>query len=194
LSIREDLAYLGSLGPYMAASVLLFFGSAVLAYSAASQDPQFAATWLKEMEMLKWIMGLEPWQILLVIFFKNMLACAVSILLGIAFGLVPLLVATSNGILIGVVSYQVLTQKSVGYLLAGVVPHGIIELPVVLLCIAIGFRLGYRFFNALMGRREDLREEVRLALHFLIWRAAPLLFLAAMIETFITPLAISVMV
>ena len=106
--------------------------------------------------------------------------------------LVPLLVLTSNGFMIGVVSYTIIHKQGVLYLLAGIVPHGIIELPTILLGISLGFRLGYLLALTILGEKVDLAGETRIAVHFLVKWFLPLLFLAAAIETFITPLAISV--
>jgi stage II sporulation protein M len=105
---------------------------------------------------------------------------------------VPLLVVISNGFLLGVVAYGVLNKEGFPFLLAGILPHGIIELPTVLVSIAIGFRLGYLLAIALLGEKPDLVGETRTAIHILIHLIMPLLLLAAFIETFITPIAISV--
>jgi len=58
--------------------------------------------------------------------------------------------------------------------------------------IAIGMRLGHLFLTTIIYGDGDLGEEARVAVSFLIYRVAPLLFIAAVIETFITPLAISI--
>jgi stage II sporulation protein M len=192
LSFRDDLAYLKSIWGFILLTVLAFLASAVMGYFAASADPDLANIWMDELEMLKWIMELHPLLIMLVIFLKNLTACAMSVLLGLGFGLVPLLVLTTNGIMIGMVSYLIIHNQGVLYLLAGIVPHGIIELPTILLGISIGFRLGYLLIFALLGEKVDLAGETRTAVHFLIKWFAPLLFVAAAIETFITPIAISV--
>ena len=78
------------------------------------------------------------------------------------------------------------------YFLAGVVPHGVIELPTVLMSIGIGFRLGYLLALTFFGEKVNLAQEIRIAIHFLVRWITPLLFLAAAIETFITPIVISV--
>jgi len=101
------------------------------------------------------------------------------------------MVVTSNGFLLGIVGYSAVQKAGFLFLAAGIVPHGIIELPVVLVSIAIGLRLGYLLALTLQ-REGGPSGETRIAVHFL-WRwVAPLLFLAAAIETFITPIAISV--
>jgi stage II sporulation protein M len=185
------LAYLRSIRVYIGISVLIFLTTAVMGYLAAGSDPEFAASWMKELEALRWIMGLSPLMIMVVIFLKNLMACAMSVLLGLGLGIVPLLVVTSNGMLLGIVSYGAVKKAGVLYLMAGILPHGVIELPVVLTCIAMGFRLGHVLILSILGEDEDVSGETRKAVLFLVKWVAPLLLLAAAIETFITPIAIS---
>lgn len=192
MSFKDDLAYLKSIRIFVGITVLVFLATAVMGYFAAAADSELAATWMQELEMFKWILSLNPLLIMLAIFLKNFLACAMSVLLGLGFGLVPLLVLTSNGFMIGVVSYDIIHKQGLLYLLAGIVPHGIIELPTILLGISFGFRLGYLLALTILGEKADLSGETRIAVHFLVKWFLPLLLLAAAIETFITPLAISV--
>ncbi|VVB71784.1 Stage II sporulation protein M [uncultured archaeon] len=192
MSIKDDVAYLKSVRVYMGLSVLLFALTAVMGYFAAQLDPEMASNWTKELEMLKWIMDQPPLIIMIIIFLKNLLASGMAMLLGLGLGLVPLMVVTSNGFLLGIVSYGVIQKAGWLYLLAGILPHGIIELPVVLLCVAIGFRLGYLLALTLLREKSDLSSEIKMAFHILLCWAMPLLFIAAAIETFITPIAISV--
>lgn len=187
----RSIAYLGSIRGYIAISVILFFAAAASGFVAAEQNPAIAEEWMKELEMLKWITDLPPLMIMILIFTKNLLACAMAVLLGVGAGVVPMLVAISNGVLVGMVSYQVIQREGVLYLLAGILPHGILELPAVLVSIAIGLRLGHIFIMTMIDGDGDLEEEARTAISFLMYRVAPLLFVAAVIETFITPLAIS---
>lgn len=192
MSFKDDLAYLKSIRVFISITVLIFLVTAVMGYFAAAADSALAANWIKELEMFKWILSLNPLLIMLAIFLKNFLACAMSVLLGLGFGLVPLIVLTTNGFMIGVVSYSIIHKQGLLYLMAGIVPHGIIELPTILLGISLGFRLGYLLALTILGEKVDLAGETRIAVHFLVRWFLPLLFLAAAIETFITPLAISV--
>lgn len=192
MSGKDDVAYLKSIRVYMLFSVALFALTAIMGYLAAELDPELASSWTRELEMLRWIMDQPPLLIMIIIFLKNLLSCAMAVLLGLGLGLVPLLVVTSNGFLLGIVSYGAIQKEGVLYLLAGILPHGIIELPMVLLSIAIGFRLGYLLVLTLLKEEADLAGETRMAVHFM-WRwIMPLLFVAAAIETFITPVVISV--
>ena len=192
MSIKDDLAYLKSIGVFIGLSVFIFGLTTVMGYYAAAVDPELASNWMKELEMLKWILDQPPILIMIIIFLKNLLASAMAMLLGLGLGLIPLMVVTSNGFLLGIVGYAAVQKAGFLFLAAGILPHGIIELPVVLVSIAIGFRLGYLLALTLAKEKVDISGETRMAIHFL-WRwVAPLLFLAAAIETFITPIAISV--
>jgi len=124
----RSIEYLRSIRGYILMAAILFFASAASGFAAADHNPSIAEEWLKELEMLKWITDLPPLMILILIFAKNLLACAMAVLLGVGAGIVPLLVAVSNGILVGMVSYQVIHKEGVLYLLAGILPHGIVEL------------------------------------------------------------------
>jgi stage II sporulation protein M len=192
LSIKDDLAYLKSIGVFIGLSVFIFGLTTVMGYYAAAVDPELASNWMKELEMLKWILDQPPILIMIIIFLKNLLASAMAMLLGLGLGLIPLMVVTSNGFLLGIVGYAAVQKAGFLFLAAGILPHGIIELPVVLVSIAIGFRLGYLLALTLAKEKVDLSGETRMAIHFLWHWVAPLLFLAAAIETFITPIAISV--
>jgi stage II sporulation protein M len=188
----SDWEYFKSVRVYIALSAFIFLAAAVMGYYEAENNPELAASWLQELEMLKWIMSLPAILIMIIIFLKNFLACAMSVLLGLGLGIIPLLVATSNGFLLGIVSYGVVQKQGLLYLLAGILPHGIIELPTVLVSIALGIRLGHLLALSLLGEKTDLAGEARKAAHFLYRWALPLLLLAAFVEAFITPIALSV--
>ncbi len=192
MSFKDDIAYLKSIRVFIGISVLIFAATIVMGYYAAQMNSDLAASMLKEFGMLKWITQLPLPLIMVIIFLKNLLSCIMSVLLGLGLAIVPLLVDTSNGFLLGVVLYNVLHKEGLLYFLAGVVPHGIIELPTVLMSIGIGFRLGYLLALTFFGEKANLSEEVKIAIHFLIRWVTPLLLLAAAIETFITPIIISV--
>ena len=192
MSTKDDKAYLKSIRVYIGLSVFLFGLTAVMGYYTAAVDPEFASSWTDELEMLKWIMDQPPFLIMTIIFLKNLLASSMAMLLGLGLGLLPLMVVTSNGFILGIVAYEAVQKVGWLYLAAGILPHGIIELPVVLVSIAIGFRLGYLLALSILREKADLTSEIRIAFHFLIRWVTPLLLLAAAVETFITPFIISV--
>jgi stage II sporulation protein M len=106
---------------------------------------------------------------------------------GILGGVLPLFFVIFNGFFIGWVAYNYASIFGVGYIVTGLVPHGIIEVPMILLAMSMGMSLGYTLLNRLRGE-GNLMDEVKSALGLFITRVAPLLIVAAVIEVTITPL------
>lgn len=192
MSLKDYLAYLCTIRTYFLISAALFLLASYMGYAAAELDPETAARWMEELERLRWITEQPPLIMMMIIFLNNLLSCGIAMLLGIGFGLVPLLVLTTNGFLLGVVSHETVQRAGTLSLVAGILPHGIVELPTVLICISMGFRLGHLLVLALLREEVDLAGETAIALSFLLRWLTPLFFVAAAIETFITPIAISV--
>ncbi|MFC2005827.1 stage II sporulation protein M [Chloroflexota bacterium] len=126
------------------------------------------------------------------IFIKNVSAVLISVALSPIFCLVPVVALIFNGGLIGFVSALVIQEKSIGYLLAGLLPHGILELPALIIGEAVALSFGTSVMLALLKRekRNMLPHNLRQNLRYLI--VALVLFLpAAIIETYLTPLLLS---
>lgn len=125
------------------------------------------------------------------IFIKNVVALVVSFALSPLFCLVPIFALTANGWLLTVVSSVIVEEKSLGFVLAGLLPHGIIELPAFFLGEAAALSFGVATMAALFKkeRRELLVPSLKQNLKYL-WIALALLLPAAIIETYITPLLV----
>lgn len=108
-------------------------------------------------------------------------------LLGLIFGIPPLLFVAINGFVVGWVAYDVSIKNSLNFAIVALTPHGVIEIPTFLICMAAGMRLGYQLINTLR-HRGSLKAELVRALRLFVMRAIPLLLLAAVIEVTITPL------
>jgi len=193
LSVKDDWAYLRSIRIFVFLAVFTFCLSGVAGYYVAGVNPDYADLQTQELEeLIELILNQPPLIIMLIIFLKNLMTSAMSMLLGLGLGIMPLLAATSNGFLLGIIAFRAMEKASLLVLVAGILPHGIIELPVVLFSIGMGFRLGYLLIITLAREKADLSGEIRQGVLMLIWYVMPLLFLAAAIETYITPLVISV--
>ena len=126
---------------------------------------------------------------LAIIFVKNVSVLLISFALSPFFCLVPIMALTINGWIVGLVSTTVVQEKSLGYLLAGLLPHGIFELPALIMGEAVALSFGTAVILALFSkeRRKLLLPNLRQNLRYLV--VALTLFLpAAIIETYITPL------
>ncbi len=78
---------------------------------------------------------------------------------------------------------------------AAILPHGVIELPMVLLSAALGTRIGVAALLRMIGKisTEEILSEMKRSVSFYFRWILPLLFVAAVIETFVTPLLLWLM-
>ncbi|MDD5447514.1 MAG: stage II sporulation protein M [Methanocellales archaeon] len=195
IDTKEALTYLSYLKGYILFVSLIFILSTLMGYWYSSLDLAFATQTSADIgEMFAFIQGLNPLIIMAIIFLNNSIKCLIVLLLGIGFGLIPLVFLTYNGLLIGIV--VLITERIEGslYVLAAIVPHGIIELPMILFSAAIGIRLGHDLWNTLMGRKADIKKDFKNGVLFYMRWILPLLFIAAAVETFLTPLIVIMVV
>jgi len=111
---------------------------------------------------------------------------AFILLSGILFGLIPLIAVATNGYVLGV-AYLFASGK-VGYVQAAkaILPHGVLEIPAVILAAAYGLWLGVTFAKRI--RQRDMAgfgDQVIYAIRMFFKIAFPLFILAALIETFL---------
>jgi len=134
---------------------------------------------------------LAPFKVstVILIFIKNALALLFSFALSPIFCLMPILTLSVNGWLLALVSSKVVGEKSLGFVLAGLLPHGVVELPAFFIGEAAALSFGAIVILALFKkeRRNLLPSSLRQNLRYL-WIALALFLPAAVIETFVTPL------
>lgn len=187
---KEDVLYLKSIRPYILLSVYLFCATAALGFLASVRNPDLAATYVGDVaDKLQWILDLSPPKMMLAIFLNNLFTSMMALLLGVGFGVVPFIVVVMNGLVVGLVIHQAMLAGGAAFVIVALLPHGIIELPTVLVCIGVGFRLGHLMIRTLLGKGGDLEGELKAAIRLLRW-VVILLFAAAVIETFITPVLV----
>jgi len=128
----------------------------------------------------------------LLIFIKNVSVLLLSFILSPIFCLMPILALTVNGWVIAFVSTIVIQEESLGYLLAGVLPHGIFELPAFIIGEAAALSFGTMVIVALFRkeRRSLLLPNLKQNSKYLMIALA-LLLPAAIIETYVTPLLLT---
>jgi stage II sporulation protein M len=125
------------------------------------------------------------------IFLKNVIALLLSFALSPILCLMPVLTLSINGWILALVSGEIVQEKSLGFLLAGVLPHGIIELPALFIGEAAALSFGVAVMVALFRKekRSLLSSSLKQNLRYLTIALA-LLLPAAIIETYITPLLV----
>ncbi|MCG2730535.1 MAG: stage II sporulation protein M [Acetobacterium sp.] len=164
-------------------------------------DPQMSQTYFNELQSLfneKQFLdgsGVELW---FGIFFNNLLASAISILLGvIPFLFLPMFSLASNAIIVGLMGavYQI---NGVGWMpfLIGILPHGVIEIPALILGITLGVHICLKLVKTILRRsfKGELKQAVIGCMRIYILWMIPLFFIAAFIETFMTPILFNAVV
>lgn len=127
--------------------------------------------------------------LLVIILVKNVSVLLISFAFSPIFCLVPVIALTFNGWFLGLVSTAIIQEKSLGYLLAALLPHGILELPALILGETVALSFGTAVLLALFKkeRKNLLLPNLRQNLRYLTIALA-LLLPAAIIETYVTPL------
>jgi stage II sporulation protein M len=189
--MHELRSYLYGIRWLFLLTAVVFFISAVAGYFVTAGNPDSAELALQELEGLAELIGdLSPIQIMLFIFLNNSIKSLFAILLGVFFGVIPFAFLAYNGYVLGVVVYIYGAEEGLFSILISLLPHGIIELPMVFLSVAIGMHMGAAVFDLVRGRPSDVKQELVRGLSVFFGFVVPLLFIAAFVETFITPVFI----
>ena len=133
--------------------------------------------------------SLSPVLTATLIFVKNASVLLFSFALSPILCLMPMLALTANGWILAAASATVMERESLGLVLAALLPHGIIEIPALILGETAALSFGAIATIGLFkkGKRELLLSSFRQNLKYLMVALA-LLLPAAIIETYVTPL------
>ncbi|MCS7119423.1 MAG: stage II sporulation protein M [Archaeoglobaceae archaeon] len=162
--------------------LILFFGSCYLGYFLAETFPEAAK---REIENLRDLLSsftddkLSLLEIFLLIFLNNTIKSFFAMLLGIFFGIVPIIFIFLNGLIIGFFAKFVSEEVGMITFILLILPHGIIEIPAVILACSYGFWLGIEFVR---DRKNILKHLVKAISNF-AKLVLPMLFVAAVIES-----------
>jgi len=126
----------------------------------------------------------------LIIFINNAIKVLGLVFLGILLGVPPVLFIGLNGFILGGFSSLLESVNGWRYVVASFVPHGVIEIPVILLATALGLTLGMESLKWLVRRDSRVKLQLSDCLKVYLKLILPGLAAAAIIEVFVTPLVI----
>ncbi len=191
----KDIEYLYSLRKYVLIVTDIFILSLIVGLLVSVKNPALSENYLETFkESFGWIKTLNPLVIMLLIFLNNALKSMLALVLGVGLGVIPVLFVAGNGIILGMLADTISRHLGTVFVAAALLPHGIIEVPAILISAGIGLRLGHKMYPSLMGMKTDIKKELREGMGFYMRVIVPLLFAAAMIETFVTPLIASLFI
>lgn len=131
--------------------------------------------------------GNLPLLFLFIIFINNAVKALGVVILGILLGLPPIVFVGLNGLIIGGVSSAIASLKGWEFTVASLAPHGIIEIPMVLLAAALGVMVGIESLKWVMRQESRVKSQLKASLRLYVRWVLPGLAVAALIETFATP-------
>ena len=180
-------SFLKDLKWYILVSTLLFFGTVVIGYLFSQLTLSNPADIIEELgTAFAWLDGLTPFRLFLVIFLNNSIKALAVILLGIGLGIVPVGFVFLNGYIIGILMYSVVQLKGPGFFALAILPHGIIEIPALLLSVSIGLKLGWNLFKVIKGEDLNLKKDLIEGVRFYTFIILPMMLIAAFIEVYVT--------
>jgi len=121
-------------------------------------------------------------------FFEHNLKVAFMLWSGaITFGATTLFTLTFNGIILGSAVKTTAEQIGLAGTLLMILPHGIFEIPGIIIAGAAGFKIPYELLRYALGRKEEIISEEDAKEFFkLVAISIVLIFIAALIESTIT--------
>ena len=188
MKIAEIKKYLYDLRFYVLLSSLVFISGTFTGYLFVSDFPEETREIIEKLkEFFASGEEMTRFQLFLFILENNITKLLLVLLLGIFAGIIPLFASFANGMILGLFGHIISESLSWKFFLVGILPHGTIEIPVLILATAIGIRIGKVALWRLFGGKTGIKKELAKALKFYIIVLVPLLILAAAIEAFITP-------
>lgn len=124
----------------------------------------------------------------IIILVNNIFKTFLHMILGVLFAIPPVIFALINGLILGVIGFFVVEEKGLLFLLAGILPHGILEIPALLLSCALGIKIGMSIIRKIRGENLSISSIMGSCIKFYFKTVAPLLLLAAFVEVYVTPL------
>lgn len=165
-------------------------------YYSAKQNPEEANLIGKELSsQLEFLKNTNSFALFLIIFLNNYVKSLAVLLLGSFFGIVPFLMIWFNGSILGILVFVSMAGLGGVASLSGaeifwsLFPHGIFEVPAFLFAGACGVWLGEKFWRK-MRHKESFKPKLNYCLDVFIKIVTPLLFLAALVEVFVTPVIV----
>lgn len=182
---------------YMIAAFAVFIAGFVLGIDGSDKYGDFIRGQMKGLEQIAGLIkGREHPQVWLffLIFINNFTKSLMFIYFGILAGVFPIAILVINGMVLGFVSQQNAAEQTWLFVAKGILPHGIIEIPAILLACAYGIRLGFIVLKSvgalfIPGWGARVRQELSHVLKLTIPLAGLLavaLLVAAIIESTIT--------
>ncbi|HIG94145.1 MAG TPA: stage II sporulation protein M [Nanoarchaeota archaeon] len=130
-------------------------------------------------ELMEKTAGMNQWELIQYIFLNNLQSSFFGLVLGVFFGIFPIITTIVNGYILGFVSIKVVSVEGI-FVLWRLFPHGIFELPAVFISLGLGLKFGSFIFQK--KKFDSLKDYFVNSLRVFFFIVFPLLVIAAIIE------------
>lgn len=198
MTIKALLRHFTEMYKYFIAAALVFAAGVYLGFGYSEQFDALLKTQIEGLRTLAeslseknhsmlWFFGF--------IFLNNALKSILVLFAGVAFGIAPLAFLLINGMLVGYLGEMFAKTDQLGAFMIGILPHGIIEIPAIILACAYGIKFGSIMAKGVLrmvsaqGRAAftaELERFLKICVP-LIGVLTVSLLAAALIESMITP-------
>jgi len=180
LSFKFGLQYIKNLKNYFLAVLFLFLLIGIFG---------FFFPYFFEEQIMKLIAGileetkdLGPIELISFIIANNIRSAFFGMIFGIFFGIISLGVAVVNGYVLGFVAKESVAIEGFSVLFR-LVPHGIFEIPAVIISLALGLKLGmFLFVYKGKNKSKEFLRWLKDSIRTFIFVVVPLLVIAGIIE------------
>jgi stage II sporulation protein M len=169
-------------------AMAVFIATVITGAIIASRTPGFGNTLMQALkdEVFSQILDENPVVVMFNIFLNNLEACILLFIGGAVFGVLTLIILSMNGFLIGAIAELFRSENGALYVIAALLPHGIFEIAAFILASTLGLLLGEAIWHEMHGSGDAALRASELGRIFICY-VVPLLAVAAIVEAFITP-------
>jgi len=183
---------------YFIAAALVFVTGVILGYADSEHFEAILQSQVKGLQELARSLSMKDHSVVWLfgfIFLNNAIKSVLIIFAGAFFGVLPLFFLVINGMVIGYLAELQTQTGQFGYFLKGILPHGIFEIPAIVLACAYGLKFGAIVSKGLFGLLSnrsrqafaaDLQRFRKISLP-LIGLLIGTLLVAAIVESVVTP-------
>jgi stage II sporulation protein M len=179
---KKSWEYLRKSKNYLWTIVIIFLIMVIIGFLVPA--PEFLSEKIMQLieEIINKTQGMSSLELIAFIIGNNVQTSFLGMILGFVFGIFPIMTTIINGYLLGFVGF--ISVNSDGWVsLLKLLPHGIFELPAVIIALGLGLKLGTFPFKK--NPRKSLRESLENSTRVFLLIVLPLLLIAGIIEGFL---------
>lgn len=175
---KESFDFLKKTKPFIFAIIILFFIFVLIGFfvPAPSYLIEKISEFVRELSLKT--ENMSVFELIRFILFNNLQVSFFGMILGVFFGIIPVIFAVANGYILGFIFAVSVKAAGIGVLWR-ILPHGIFELPAIFISLGLGLK-----FGSLIIRRKikELKDFFWKALKVFFLIIVPLLIIAGIIE------------